>query len=99
MRKLLPLAALTILAAACSGTSTGDPQEQVGHVGQELSHSHAPVCPGSEGPGTARCHAHVIVDQNGHPNVATTPAGLVPADLQAAYKLPSGTAGAGMTVG
>jgi subtilase family serine protease len=46
------------------------------------------------GPGTARCHAWRV--DSVEPNL--TPSGYRPADLQAAYKLPSTTAGAGQTV-
>src|SRR5450756_269424 len=51
--------------------------------------AHVPVClPG--GPGSARCHSHVIVDDNGRPVVNAVPAGgYGPADFRAAY-LPNG---------
>src|SRR5262249_32381635 len=45
-----------------------------------------------------RCHAHVVVDPDGKPTTSGNPSGLKPADLQAAYALPSG-AGAGQVVG
>ena len=54
----------------------------------------AHVC-GPAAAGFARCHALVRTDVT--PS-ATTPSGYVPADLQAAYTLPSATAGSGQTV-
>jgi len=54
----------------------------------------APVCPGPVGRGDARCHAWVRTDLA----PLATPAGYGPADLQAAYKLPSSSAGSGQTV-
>ena len=59
--------------------------------------SAARVCPGPAPAGSARCHSLVRVDANGQPAVTSTPSGLKPADLQAAYKLPSATAGSGQT--
>lgn len=51
---------------------------------------HRAVCPGHAGPGTARCHAHVVTDANGNsfergaaPNL--TPAGYSASTLRAAY--------------
>jgi hypothetical protein len=47
--------------------------------------------------GFARCHARVVTDAKGNPAVTPAPNGYGPADLQAAYSLPSATAGAGNT--
>ena len=49
--------------------------------------SQAPVCPGPAQPGSARCHAHVVTDGNGAPQVTSGPKGLGPAQIQSAYKL------------
>ncbi len=49
-----------------------------------------PVCPGPASLGTARCHAHVVTDANGAPNVATAPKGYGPAQFHGAYQLPAG---------
>lgn len=48
----------------------------------------------------AGCHALVVADAQGTPNVSSTPypSALKPQDLSDAYKLPSSTAGAGQTV-
>ena len=62
--------------------------------------SHRPVCPGPAAPGTARCHAHVITDQNGKPNATATapPAKYSPVRFRTAYALPSTTNGKGQTI-
>lgn len=57
------------------------------------------VCPSPQKPGFAACHARVVTDASGAPLATTTPAGYGPADLQSAYKLPSGTNGTGQTIG
>ena len=63
--------------------------------------SHRPVCPGPAAPGTARCHAHVITDQRGNPNVtpAVVPGSKGPVQFRTAYALPSTTNGKGQTIG
>jgi subtilase family serine protease len=60
--------------------------------------SHRAVCPGPSAGGTARCNSLIVTDAAGHPLATTAPAGYGPADLQSAYALPSGSAGAGQTV-
>src|SRR5919106_2334441 len=45
--------------------------------------------------GSARCHARVVTDAKGNPAVTPAPNGYGPADIQAAYALPSAAAGAG----
>jgi subtilase family serine protease len=66
-----------------------------------LARSIVDVC-GPALPGTARCHAKLVVYGNGVQSglqpFAGTPSGLSPTQLQGAYALPSSTAGAGMTV-
>jgi hypothetical protein len=59
---------------------------------------HVSVCPrGDNGPGAARCHAHVVTDRNGNPRSHAyspnfVPSGFGPAALQSAYKLtPTGS--------
>lgn len=64
-----------------------------------LAAHHRPVCPGPAGPGTARCHAHVVTDLQGVPNAAGTPGGYGPLQFRTAYNLPSGTGGSGQTIG
>jgi subtilase family serine protease len=48
---------------------------------------HAAVCPGPAAPGTARCHARVVIDGFGAPLAAAGPTGLNPADLRDAYRI------------
>src|SRR5712691_1310214 len=44
--------------------------------GTLLAAGSAPVCPGPAGPGSARCHAHVVTDGRGQPNATTSPTGF-----------------------
>ena len=48
-------------------------------------------------PGTAGCHAMVVVDATGKPQVTATPNGYGPADIQSAYGL-AGLSSGGRTV-
>lgn len=52
---------------------------------------HIAVCPGPASPGTARCHAHVVTDSRGNPQVrdaaTSTPPGYNPTDLRTAYNV------------
>src|SRR5262245_48176835 len=82
------LTALTGLA-----TGTGIALASPSPTGAEQSSARA----SRAAPGTANCHALVRTDPGGKP-AAATPSGYFPADLQSAYKLPSGTAGGGRTV-
>ena len=60
--------------------------------GTLLAAGSAPVCPGPAGPGSARCHAHVVTDGRGQPNATTSPTGYGPAQFHGAYQLPATTA-------
>jgi subtilase family serine protease len=51
--------------------------------------SHKPVCPGPAAPGTGRCHARVVTDQQGQPLTTTGPVGFGPVQFRTAYGLPS----------
>jgi len=57
--------------------------------------AHARVCPGAS-VGEASCHALVLVNSKGQPNVTSTPSGYGPSDLRSAYGLTA--SGAGQTV-
>lgn len=94
MRKLIGIA----VAAALAGCGVGEVGSGgIAANGDDLSsRSHAAVCPGSA-PGSARCHARVILDAAGQPLATTAPAGFGALDLQDAYALPT-TGGAGQTV-
>jgi subtilase family serine protease len=81
-------------APAVAGVTVGAPG---------LTRSVVDVC-GPALPGTARCHSKLVVYGNGLQSglqpFASSPSGFGPGDLQSAYnlKLPSATAGSGMTV-
>jgi len=65
-----------------------------------MAASHRPVCPGPADPGSARCHARVVVDQRGLPRASAVPTGAYgPAQFRGAYNLPSTSAGSGQTIG
>ena len=66
---------------------------------QPAGPSNAPVCPGPANPGSARCHAIVRTNGRGSTATNTTPTGLSPAQIKAAYSFStSSTAGAGTTI-
>jgi subtilase family serine protease len=103
-RALLGLAALAALAA-CSETPTQpnavtNPTLSASRMstGFAMKALHARVCPGPAAAGFALCHSIVQVDKGGKPKPNPTPNGYGPADLQAAYNLPSASAGSGQTV-
>src|SRR5207237_1098507 len=56
------------------------------------------VCPSAAG-GEARCKAQVVTDSHGNPDARSSPTGLSPATVKAAYGFStSSSAGAGKTV-
>src|SRR5512133_4398732 len=94
MESLLASTAALLLAAAPSvATAAGSPAA----TGRPIFAS-APVCPGPAAVGEAHCHSHVRLGERAQPFATTGPTGYGPADLQAAYVLPSATAGAGQVV-
>jgi subtilase family serine protease len=54
-----------------------------------LARPERPVCPGPAAEGSARCHAHVVVDSHGSPATSSLPAGYGPVQFHGAYSLPS----------
>lgn len=106
MRRFAPVGAAAVAAlalAACSPdslspTAVGAPSASVSGTGATMQFLHAQVCPSGNPLGTARCHSLVRVDATGKPMATSGPTGYNPADLVAAYKLPSSTAGAGQTI-
>jgi len=72
----LALAAATVLVSLAMSASA-------------LAASQRPVCPGPAAEGNAKCHAHVVTNGKGTPQVTTAPAGYGPAQLRGAYGLPS----------
>ena len=82
-----------VLTAACGGAATSGASSESANLS---SHAHKKVC--DAGVEEMACHSWVRVDATGTPAATATPSGYGPADLQAAYNLPSATAGAGQTV-
>jgi subtilase family serine protease len=103
-RTLLSITALAGLAAcssensptAVTGPNASPNSDQ--NTGLSMRFEHARVCPGPAAPGEARCHSLVRIDNFGQPLPTVSPSGLVPANLVAAYNLPSSTAGVGQTI-
>ena len=62
-----------------------------------LAESQRPVCPGPVAEGSAKCHAHVVTNGKGTPQVTPAPAGYGPAQFHGAYGLPA-SAPAGQTI-
>ena len=105
-RPIFALALGTALAA-CShssnsvlpmaGAQTGSSSANVQHFGQSFGNA-AQVC-GPVGPGQARCNAWIRTDVHAGIGASqNTIFGYKPADLQAAYNLPSSSRGTGQTI-
>jgi subtilase family serine protease len=63
----------------------------------EKSHGvyHVAACARQHGPGTTRCHAHIVTDRSGVPKARSaapnvTPSGFGPSDLRSAYNVTGG---------
>jgi subtilase family serine protease len=105
MRPRTPLAAAGVAALAVVGW-VGVMPATAGAVGQAAAPAaHVPhqVCTQAAGPGLAACMALRLDGASPTSMVnaaasAAAVAGLGPADLQSAYKLPSATAGSGQTI-
>ncbi|MGZ4575584.1 MAG: hypothetical protein ACXVXY_11405, partial [Mycobacteriaceae bacterium] len=82
---------VVLVAAASAGTGA------MATAATASSAHHAEHTCVASPPGSAACHALVVVDNSGKPVVTSTPVGYGPADLQSAYNL-SATAGGGATV-
>ena len=95
MRSIMMVAAgiagLAVSSAALGQSATSDLRRS-GNV------YHARVCPRSNAPDVASCHARVVTDSKGNPQsrpVASPnalPAGYGPSDLRAAYNIPATSA-------
>ena len=91
-------AAVLVIAgflAACGGAVSTEEERSSSEALLQRA-AHAPVC-GVAAAGSARCHSHVRVEPTGNPAATAGPTGYNPADLIAAYKLPT-TGGVGQTV-
>ena len=95
---VLVFAVPLLAGAGCAPASTLEPDERTASPDQEAldsitSHPHKAVC-GAAAPGFSRCHAHIRTEADGETVVASaTPQGLTPANLQAAYNIPTGGTG------
>ncbi len=105
-RALLGIGVLAALAACASdsplqpgdGTGPAASVARSANAAAAARFANARVCP-DEVPGSARCHARVLVDDSGQPQAASGPSGYAPADLIAAYNLGSAVVGgAGQTI-
>jgi len=89
----IPAAAALLGAFAALSAQAQEPRSAQGPAAAtQRPVVHKEVCPGPAAPGTARCHAHVVVDASGKPRTtgsATTPAGYSPQSLQSAYNVAS----------
>jgi hypothetical protein len=96
------LLAVPVLSVGCLADTTtegeGDrvAQSDADALAMIKDYPHRAVC-GDPLPGYARCHARVRIDGEGNVVSNATPSGLTPANLQAAYAIPT-TGGAGVTV-
>ncbi|HYV48986.1 MAG TPA: hypothetical protein VFA20_29200, partial [Myxococcaceae bacterium] len=92
---------LVPLALAACGPEAFDPNGGTDEAGPAVSFLSKDGLNGApcalEAFGEARCHGWVKLDPDGKPSSGSTPSGLFPADLQAAYNLNT-AAGSGITV-
>ena len=94
MRRALVAVAGSAAAVLVLGTTATAVAQTTARPGATHRASH--VC-GAATPGTASCHALVVVDSSGRPDVSSGPTGLNPADIRSAYNLAGSTSG-GRTV-
>jgi hypothetical protein len=91
---------MAIVLGALAAQFFGTVPSVAGSVGKQSANVEG-VCP-SASPGNAQCLAILRTDMAARPASAVSalapPPGYGPADLQSAYALPSGSAGAGLTV-
>jgi subtilase family serine protease len=82
---------------ALGGASAVSAQQVVEHSGRVF---HIKACPANQGPGMARCFAHIVTDSRGNVIANITPSGLNPTQLRAAYSISpaTGSLGSGATV-
>lgn len=90
---------LAVATVALFGVAVGAPAASGAPSPTGISHRNVRVC-GAPGAGMAACDAivHETIARNGKPVHSATASGYGPANLRAAYDLPSATAGSGQTV-
>jgi len=79
----LMLGTLLAIAATAQQQGAADATPAAAHAPVR----HARVCPGPASAGSARCHAHVVVDDSGQPLATSSPSGYTPSDLRSAYNI------------
>jgi subtilase family serine protease len=93
-------APVILMLAACGGGNVGSIQNQLtAEPGSAIASDFGSkeVCPHTNVPGQAYCHARVRTDEHGIVQFSTTPAGFGPSDLASAYNIPA-TGGMGKIV-
>ncbi|HTM19904.1 MAG TPA: S53 family peptidase [Kofleriaceae bacterium] len=95
MKRLLVVLSIGWSVTACMDVEDGDSPDT--DTLEKPVNSHAAVCPGPAGAGSARCHARVIVDGTGQPLATGGPSGFGPADLRDAYGI-SGSGSSSTTI-
>jgi subtilase family serine protease len=85
-----------ILGLLLTTTASSDEQTSVDANALRRPVKHVRVCAGPAEEGTARCHAHLVMNQSGQVMAAAIPSGFSPSDLRSAYNV-TGT-GASSTV-
>jgi len=85
-----------VLGLLFTTAAVSDEQTSAGENALRRPVKHARVCAGPAEEGTARCHAHLVMNESGQVMAAVTPSGYSPADLRSAYKV-TGT-GASSTI-
>jgi subtilase family serine protease len=85
-----------VLGLLLTTTALADEQTAVEANALHRPVRHARVCAGPAEEGSARCHAHLVMNDSGQVMAAVTPSGFSPSDLRSAYKV-TGT-GASSTI-
>jgi subtilase family serine protease len=99
MKRIRSLAVVALISGSFAFTSSTVSADPGGGFQRGIGVYYAHACGGPARPGFAVCHAdQVISDLHGNRPRNSGPSGYAPSDLQAAYTLPSSTAGSGQTV-
>jgi subtilase family serine protease len=86
-----------VLGLLFTTAAVSDEQTSAGENALRRPVKHARVCAGPAEEGTARCHAHLVMNESGQVMAAVTPSGYSPADLRSAYKV-TGTGASSTTI-
>ncbi|HEY1556013.1 MAG TPA: S53 family peptidase [Kofleriaceae bacterium] len=87
--KLTRLLLVTALLGACVGNDTDDVttiRDSISPATIQIA-GNIRTCEDIAAGDDVACHAHVLVDEDGHTLAATTPAGYGPSDMRSAYNL------------